>query len=130
MGRPRKPTPEKYCPECGVKIERKLEKDGDLMSLLHFNKMKYCSRKCRDSARRGIWKIAKRLHSGRFRARHTIEAKQCERCGKIGIKNETSGHWNLDIHHKDGNPLNNSLENLEVLCRSCHEKHHRGKKNK
>jgi 5-methylcytosine-specific restriction endonuclease McrA len=24
------------------------------------------------------------------------------------------------IHHKDGNPLNNKIENLEVLCSWCH----------
>lgn len=34
---------------------------------------------------------------------------------------------NLEIHHKDGNRLNNDLENLQLLCRSCHSKQHRGK---
>jgi hypothetical protein len=35
----------------------------------------------------------------------------------------------LDIHHIDGNKLNNSLSNLITLCRSCHlKKHHQMRK--
>jgi len=47
------------------------------------------------------------LKSGRSRARYMIKKK--ERKGK-------------DIHHKDGNPLNNSSDNLEVLTRKEHMK--------
>ena len=32
----------------------------------------------------------------------------------------------LDIHHIDENPLNNSIENLAVLCVMCHKKLHKG----
>jgi 5-methylcytosine-specific restriction endonuclease McrA len=31
----------------------------------------------------------------------------------------------LDVHHKDMNPNNNSLENLIILCVMCHRKVHR-----
>ena len=27
---------------------------------------------------------------------------------------------NLEIHHKDGDRTNNSLENLQLLCPNCH----------
>lgn len=37
----------------------------------------------------------------------------CEKCGN-------SEH--LDLHHKDKNRRNNELDNIEVLCRSCHMK--------
>lgn len=30
----------------------------------------------------------------------------------------------LDIHHVDGNPTNDNLDNLVVLCKSCHRKVH------
>jgi len=30
----------------------------------------------------------------------------------------------LDIHHVDGNPTNDELDNLVVLCKSCHRKVH------
>ena len=35
----------------------------------------------------------------------------CVRCGS---------DYKITVHHKDGNPFNNSLENLEVLCWNCH----------
>ena len=37
--------------------------------------------------------------------------KECETC---------SSDYELTIHHIDGNPFNNSLENLQVLCWHCH----------
>lgn len=39
----------------------------------------------------------------------------CNRCGS----NE-----NIEIHHKDLNPKNNNLDNLEILCRHCHRLEH------
>lgn len=46
-----------------------------------------------------------------------IKEKICERCN--GIK------WlkkpiPLELHHVDGNPYNNKLDNLEILCPNCH----------
>ena len=31
----------------------------------------------------------------------------------------------LLVHHKDENRLNNEIENLQVMCRSCHLSHHK-----
>ena len=44
----------------------------------------------------------------------------CERCGRTD---------NLWVHHKDGNRKNNKLENLMVVCPSCHAKIHEHIKN-
>ena len=41
----------------------------------------------------------------------------CEKCGSTTKR--------LDVHHKDGDWKNNQLDNLQVLCRSCHNKEHR-----
>lgn len=41
---------------------------------------------------------------------------KCESCGGDFKKRK---HY-LDIHHKDGNKLNNSRSNIAVLCRKCH----------
>ena len=30
----------------------------------------------------------------------------------------------LELHHKDKNPRNNSLDNLQILCKSCHSTLH------
>lgn len=50
-------------------------------------------------------------HQGRRRAGRRKILGMCERCG---TKPAT------DRHHKDHNPLNNTLDNIEGLCRRCH----------
>lgn len=44
---------------------------------------------------------------------------KCELCG-WGEKNPVTNLIPLEIHHKDGNYLNNTKENLQVLCPNCH----------
>lgn len=49
--------------------------------------------------------------------RFSLKEKKCETC-----KSET---WlnqpiKLELHHMDGNPRNNSLNNLQILCPNCH----------
>ena len=46
-----------------------------------------------------------------------IKENKCEICG--------IAEWNnkpiiCQLHHKDGNHLNNNLENLQILCPNCH----------
>ncbi len=51
--------------------------------------------------------------TGRARARSWFAelcGGPCADCGNPGY----------DLHHKDGNPSNNVLENIELLCRRCH----------
>ena len=43
----------------------------------------------------------------------------CELCGWNKI-NPITKKCPLEIHHRDGNCLNNSNENLQVLCPNCH----------
>ena len=44
---------------------------------------------------------------------------QCELCGWNKI-NPITNKCPLEIHHKDGNYLNNQKDNLQVLCPNCH----------
>ena len=44
---------------------------------------------------------------------------KCTICG-WGKINPTTGKVPLEIHHIDGNYLNNSPQNLQVLCPNCH----------
>jgi len=44
--------------------------------------------------------------------------ERCEKCGN------SYTHATIQIHHMDGNPWNNNLDNLAVLCNICHEKIH------
>ena len=44
---------------------------------------------------------------------------KCSRCG-WGEINPYTNKCSLEVHHKDGNYLNNTEDNLEVLCPNCH----------
>lgn len=44
----------------------------------------------------------------------------CEDCGKNLVESQKRFH----VHHKDKNRYNNSIENLRLLCVSCHRKYH------
>ena len=48
---------------------------------------------------------------------------KCEICGFDFAKHDVKPH----IHHKDGNPKNNKVSNLIVVCPNCHSKLHKWK---
>ena len=49
----------------------------------------------------------------------------CAKCGK-DCRNSKSAESVLQVHHIDGNPGNNDLENLIPLCAVCHLKIEKG----
>lgn len=110
MPMPRKQEPEKYCKQCGKKMERK-RYNGTLESNHAFNRRKYCDLQCAGMAKRHKEPSIDAL---RKRYAHLV-GDVCERCGTTE---------NLGLHHKDGNPANNDPSNLMTLCNSCHTKWH------
>ena len=46
-----------------------------------------------------------------------LKERVCERCGNTTWLGNPIP---LEVHHKDGDKLNNTLENLEILCPNCH----------
>lgn len=56
-------------------------------------------------------------HSSRWQARKLYKKEKCLFCDETEQKN-------LEIHHVDGNPLNNSEDNIEVLCLKHHPMRH------
>lgn len=46
-----------------------------------------------------------------------IRDQKCEDCGLDKWKDRPIP---LDVHHKDGDSKNNSMENLQLLCKNCH----------
>jgi len=47
--------------------------------------------------------------------------KQKGKCAECGLDFMSEGII-PEIHHKDGNPANSKLSNLEALCPNCHRK--------
>lgn len=122
MGPKPKPTPEKYCAFCGKKMERKSYPNGK-EDIPHFLKRKYCDIRCMKKAfvcKDGSKQTYRGTHQSSYRIMFTVEEreKKCEICGSS---------ISIDVHHKDGNCHNNSLDNLMVVCRSCHMKLHNPK---
>lgn len=52
----------------------------------------------------------------------TYSSKAFEHYGKVC--NRCESVENLLVHHRDEDRTNNALNNLEVLCKSCHQVHH------
>jgi len=101
---------EKPCIICGKPILASLHK-------------KTCSRVCANKNRVGIkYRIGRpndRAQKARALKIKIIKEREgsCERCGYK--KTEI-----LQIHHKDRNKNNNSLDNLEIICPNCHYEEH------
>lgn len=108
MAVPAKADPIKHCKACGKQLTRKrygkrLEDRGVFLRRNH------CDQSCANTRQ------AVQADSHRWKARQIKARKQCEKCGNKS---------NLHVHHRDRNPANNSMENLETLCASCHLKLH------
>ena len=102
-----------YCAWCGKKIYRSKYQ-------IEHNKTNffYCSRTCGN-----LHKNALREESGEFDGSKNYRKKafnnyphECKVCG-----------WNederiLEVHHIDGNRENNNIDNLCILCPTCHRK--------
>lgn len=105
---PAKSDPVKFCRNCGALLTRK-RFGKRLEDRTRFLSRETCGQSC------GNTKEAIQADSHRWRARQVKERRQCAACATTE---------NLHVHHKDRNPANNSLANLEVLCQSCHMKLH------
>jgi hypothetical protein len=68
-----------------------------------------------------VWNKSKLGHVARFFAFEVYKRKyRCEKCGK---------DTRLAVHHKDGNRMNNTDDNLRVLCNRHHSEIHGWKYN-
>jgi hypothetical protein len=68
----------------------------------------YCNKTCKDLGHMYDSEVTYRSKALHF------YGESCNRCGYELIEKM------LDVHHKDGNRSNNTIENLEVLCVWCH----------
>lgn len=118
MPMPRKPDPLKHCAFCSARLTRKRERDGDLESLLHFGRRRYCGRTCMARAFDARDSRSVDASTCRYHARKLVPSGPCSVCGKPDA---------LDVHHKDGDFTNNTPSNLQRICRGCHIHQHRSK---
>ena len=106
----------KYCINCGKQIP---SRNG-----------KYCNNTCQQEyqTKQYIerWKNGEETGLSGYgvcdRVRNYILKKinfKCERCGWSEV-NPFTKNIPLEIHHLDGNYLNNKEENLQGLCPNCH----------
>lgn len=91
---------------------------------------KYCSQKCMGKAKEKAtiqrWKENPETGTSCFTCSSAVRKYmlrkanfKCERCG-WGEENPYTHKVPLQIHHIDGNSLNNIEDNLQVLCPNCH----------
>lgn len=116
MPMPRKPDPIKHCGHCSKLLARKRFASGVLESLLHFGRRKFCDQVCMGQAFDARPSRSVDWSTSHYHARKLVPAGPCATCGKPEA---------MDVHHRDLDHLNNSLENLVRICRSCHMRHHR-----
>jgi 5-methylcytosine-specific restriction endonuclease McrA len=103
-------------------------KEQDLVKCKHCgsgirkNNSLYCSNECRGKEK--IKEVKQKMNNGERiiagTARKILITERGHRCE--GCSNT---HWlnkiiPLDMHHIDGNHLNNKEENLQLLCKNCH----------
>lgn len=116
------PNPEKkyYCLNCGKELKYSSS-----------SSMKYCNITCQNEhrhkiyiekwkngevdGRSGIYDISSHIRRYLFDKYNS----SCQICGWNQV-NQYTGKIPLQIHHIDGNCLNNKEENLQLLCPNCH----------
>jgi len=113
MVMPRKPDPLKHCQACGAHLCRKRYR-GTLESMHSFLRRQYCDARCMGSSRMVEDPTLRTLRSRTHRMK--LRQRSCEICG--------TDEGQLDLHHVDLNPANNSPKNLMTLCARCHTKWH------
>jgi len=113
---------QKYCDECGPMVKRELARKRQAA----YRGRKGClvgvgSGNNQSGEKNHMWK-------GGVCAYRTMrnDVDHCERCGK---PRSSASKWGFVTHHKDGDRTNNSVDNLEVLCKRCHQIEHHCEKN-
>jgi len=117
------PKYKKKCKGCGIEFETNSKRK--MFCLISCKEKFYNDRQKRLQLRTPY--RHKQKCGGNWREAIKKARGTCELCGTSGTTKQRDG---LCVHHLDGNGEydgllpNNSLDNLMVICRSCHKKFH------
>jgi hypothetical protein len=95
----------KRCARCGIEFSR-TRYNGVLESNFAFRRRKFCSRSCANTR---TYRLT--THGYSWRARKHLK-QACEACGM---------QMRLIAHHVDQDIANNVPENIQTLCKWCHD---------
>ncbi len=125
------PFKDKTCEQCGTRFNRTIQKSDREEGSADFRKRRFCSRQCFYDFHRGarhagykpggtitVWGYVRSVDpegSGRRGHLHRIMMEK-----KLRRRLKSNEH----VHHRDGNPLNNDLDNLELIGASAHARIH------
>lgn len=114
MPMPLKTLPDKICKTCGKAFNRKVMPNGRKQDVKLFLKQEFCSLSCANTRET----MTLTAHGYSFRARKHLK-ECCEACGYTKT---------LHAHHIDQDKTNNSPENIQTLCKHCHNFWHTAQK--
>lgn len=60
------------------------------------------------------------IQTNKVRIKLLKEGYKEHRCENCGLSEWLNNPIPLEVHHKDGNRNNNTIENFELLCPNCH----------
>ena len=84
---------------------------------------KTCSRNCANINRAGIkYKIGS--PKDKVKSQQALKLRLLKDRGMICERCSYNKHEILQVHHKDRNRDNNSIDNLELICPNCHYEEH------
>lgn len=114
---------EKFCLFCGKILTRKISEAGKIETLSDFRDRKFCGRRCFFNHNSGSnnhnWMGGiKHRKDGYLRNNHDKYIHRMVMEKFLGRRLNSDEH----IHHLDGNPENNSIDNLELHTNSTHRK--------
>jgi 5-methylcytosine-specific restriction endonuclease McrA len=69
-------------------------------------------------------KRTKKIASSKVKARLINNGLKEYECNRCGMSEWMGKRLVIELHHKNGNPTDNRLENLQLLCPNCHSQTH------